>query len=108
MVYSKMSEDEKRWQRRDDARTLARAEQIKADKERYSGAILGAKEIAQEEVERVKGIAKIAGVKVPQVPKAETETKPQTTVYGQRLVPNTVVTPRFSPRCSNPATVGKL
>ena len=30
--YSKMSEDEKRWQRRDDAHTLARAEQIKADK----------------------------------------------------------------------------
>ena len=30
--------EELKWQRRDDARTLARAEEIKADKERYDGA----------------------------------------------------------------------
>lgn len=67
--YAKMSEDEKKWRQRDDARVLAEAEQIKADKERYSGAILGAKEIAREELERVQGIAKVAGMKTPTAPR---------------------------------------
>ena len=89
-----MSEEELKWKRRDDAYTLARAEQIKADKERYKGAILGAKEIAQEEIERVKGIAKVAGMKTPQSPKNE--------------VPNTSMSPQFGARRSNPACIGKL
>ena len=32
--------EEEKWRRRSDARTLAEAEQIKADKERYKGAQL--------------------------------------------------------------------
>lgn len=100
--------EELKWRRRSDARTLAEAEQIKADKERYNGAILGAKEIAQEEIARVQGIAKVAGMKTPQAPKVEPQTTVQNLGYGQRVIPNTVVTPQFSPRCSNPATIGRL
>lgn len=99
--------EEQKWRRRSDARTLAEAEQIKADKERYQGAILGAKEIAKEEIERVKGIAKVANMQTPKAPSTPTP-EPQQVVYGQRVVPQTVVTPQFAPRRSNPATIGKL
>lgn len=103
-----MNEEEARWRRRSDARTLAEAEQIKADKERYNGAILGAKEIAKEEIERVQGIAKVAGMKTPQTPKIEPQTPQMNLMSGQRVIPNTVVTPQFSSRCSNPATIGRF
>lgn len=53
--------EELKWQRRDDARTLARAEEIKADKERYDGAKIGAKEILAEETTRLNGLTKVAG-----------------------------------------------
>ena len=103
--YSKMSEDEKRWQRRDDAHTLARAEQIKADKERYNGAILGAKEIAQEEIARVQGIAKVAGMKAPQT----------STVLENTITPTqnnfgftSTAEPQCRPRRNNPATIGRF
>ena len=90
--------EELKWRRRDDAYTLARAEQIKADKERYQGAILGAKEIANEELERVKGIAKVAGMKTPSVPKEEPVNKG---------VPSE--TQPFNKRgYRNPATLGRL
>ena len=92
-----LSEEELKWRQRDDARTLAEAERIKADQERYKGAILGAKEIAREEIERVRGIAK-----------APCNSNPQPLGYGQRVIPNTVVTPQFSPRRNNPATIGRL
>lgn len=63
-----MTEEDKKWQRRNDAIDLARANEIRADKERYKNAIIGAKEIAQEEIGRVQSIAKIAGMKVPKTP----------------------------------------
>lgn len=96
--------EELKWRRRSDARTLAEAEQIKADKERYNGAILGAKEIAKEEIERVKGIAKVANMQTPKAP--ENTVTAQT--YGHSVIPNTVVTPQFAPRRNNPATIGRL
>lgn len=92
--------DELRWQRRSDARTLAEAEQIKADKERYQGAVLGAKEIAQEEIERVKGIAKVAGMKTPKAPPKSVEQPSNNTV------PNATVFDKRGYR--NPATVGRF
>lgn len=98
--------EELKWRRRSDARTLAEAEQIKADKERYQGAILGAKEIAQEEIARVQGIAKVAGMQAPKIPKADNVV--QNLGYGQRVVPNTVVTPQFAPRRNNPACIGRF
>ncbi len=97
--------EEQRWRRRSDARTLAEAEQIKADKERYKGAIIGAKEIANEEIERVKGIAKVAGMQTPKAPKNVVSEQPQQT----GVIPNTVVTPQFDKRgYRNPATLGRL
>ena len=98
MVDYKMSEEDLKWQRRDDARTLARAEQIKADKERYKGAIIGAREIAKEELERVQGIAKVAGMKTPKV--VSNEHTPQTNTIGPNIP--------CRPRRSNPATLGRF
>ena len=92
--------EELKWRRRSDARTLAEAEQIKADKERYQGAVLGAKEIAQEEIERVKGIAKVAGMKTPKAPPQSVEQPSNNTV------PNTTVFDKRGYR--NPATIGRF
>ena len=97
--------EEARWRRRSDARTLAEAEQIKADKERYNGAILGAKEIAQEEIARVQGIAKVAGMKAPQTPKAPENTgTPTHNNFGFTATAE----PQCRPRRSNPATIGRF
>ncbi len=89
--------EELAWRRRSDARTLAEAEQIKADKERYQGAVLGAREIAQEEIARVQGIAKVAGMKTPKAPSnTEPEIKQQETA-------------QFNKRgYRNPATIGRF
>lgn len=97
--------EELKWRRRSDARTLAEAEQIKADQERYKGAILGAKEIAQEEIARVQGIAKVAGMKAPQTPKTMPKA-PENTVTAP-TVQNTTQT--FNKRgYRNPATIGRF
>ena len=91
-----VSEEDKKWQRRDDARTLARAQEIKADKERMKGAVLGAREIASEEIARVQGIAKIAGMRTPSVPKSVNGTIPNKTQPFNRA------------SYKNPATIGRL
>lgn len=106
MYNTAMSEDEKRWQRRDDARTLARAEEIRADKERLNQAHIGAKEILAEEAERLKGLSKIASN--PTVDKAVQK--------GERIkkenpvspLPTKTVNPVRTSRYPNPATIGKL
>ena len=107
MNVRSVNPEELKWRRRSDARTLAEAEQIKADQERYNGAIQGAKEIAQEEIERVKGIAKVAGMKTPTAPK---NTVPESTTqkgFQQTAVPNT--TQPFNKRgYRNPATIGRF
>ena len=92
--------EELKWQRRSDARTLAEAEQIKADKERYQGAVLGAREIAQEEIAKVQGIAKVAGMKTPKAPPQSVEQPSNNTV------PNTTVFDKRGYR--NPATIGRF
>ena len=104
-MYNKMTEEDLKWQRRSDARTLAEAERIKADKERYQGAILGAKEIASEEIERVKGIAKVAGMPVPKAPAKEVVV--EKTITNPQEV-RTCTTPQITPRRSNPATIGRF
>lgn len=88
--------EELKWRRRSDARTLAEAEQIKADKERYQGAVLGAKEIANEEIARVQGIAKVAGMKVPKSPKEPSGDK------------TSAIQPFNKRGYRNPATIGRL
>ena len=61
------NEREKKWQRQDDARTLARAEAIRADKNRLAQAKIGAREILEEDGDRIESLAKIANMKVSSV-----------------------------------------
>lgn len=61
----RLSAEEMKWRARDDARTLARAEEIKADKERMKLAQAGAREILNEESKRLNGLNKVAGRKTP-------------------------------------------
>ena len=96
-----VNEEEKRWRRRSDAITLAEAEQIKADKERYSAAQIGAKEILKEEADRLKGLSKVAIN--PTVTKAVR--KAERAEQGAKEVIQQNTKKRSYP---NPATVGKL
>jgi hypothetical protein len=52
--------DSKKWQEEEDARTLARAEEIKSDKERMKGASRGAKRMLEDVEASVKGLKKVA------------------------------------------------
>lgn len=56
-------ETEADWQAQDDARALAQAEEIKADKPRLDKAQQAAKKMADEEAERAKAMRKVAGRK---------------------------------------------
>ena len=69
--------EELKWQRRDDARTLARAEEIKADKECYDGAKIGAKEILAEETARLNGLTKVAGRRPSKIQQQQQEDNQQ-------------------------------
>lgn len=55
-MRAKISADEKRWRAEDDLRTLQRAEEIKADRSRLSGAQKHAKA-------QVAALTKVAGAK---------------------------------------------
>lgn len=59
-----MTEEDKKWRRRSDARTLAEAETIKADKKRYAEAKIGANELLSERKQETQGLEKIAGKRV--------------------------------------------
>ena len=61
------NEREKKWRRMDDARILAKAEEIKADKSRLVEAKIGAREILDEEGVKLDSLGKIAKMKVPNV-----------------------------------------
>lgn len=104
MMYPRpVDPEEAKWQRRDDARTLARAEEIKADKERLKNAHIGAKEILEEEAARLKGLSKVASnttvnAAVRQAEKANKEEK-------QSKVQKPFREGRFA---KNPATIGRL
>jgi hypothetical protein len=57
---SNVKSDENKWMREDDAMTLARAEEIKADKKRLRGAVSEAKKMARKRKTEAKNIEKIA------------------------------------------------
>lgn len=78
------------WEIREDARVLARAEEIKADKDRMRDAQQMARQLADEEIKRMSGLMKVAGKKQP-----------------KQSIGNTAGT--FSKRdYKNPATIGRL
>ena len=55
-----MSAEDRNWQARSDANTIAEAAGIKADQVRYSAAQKAAQEIAAEEAEKNKAMQKLA------------------------------------------------
>lgn len=59
-----VSAEEAKWRREDDARTLARAEEIKADKERYIEAKRGAKELLEARSKELRGLEKVANKRI--------------------------------------------
>lgn len=56
----RMTAEDKRWQREDDARTLARAEEIIADRMRHTGAVSEAKKMVKAEEKRAAAMKKVA------------------------------------------------
>ena len=79
------------WEIREDARTLARAEEIKADRARMKEAQQMAQKMADEDIKRVSGMLKVAGRKPPKQSGVAKEVQP----FNKRGY-------------SNPATLGKL
>lgn len=65
----KMDAQEKKWQRENDAHTLASAEEIRADKNRLSGAKKEAKVMVKETNKRAVAMKKVAGTKSSSVAK---------------------------------------
>ena len=63
MSNIKMSQDEKRWQAEDDARTMARYEEIMADSSRKKAAIAEAKKQASDLNKRASIMNKVASNK---------------------------------------------
>lgn len=95
------------WEKRDDAYTLARAEMIKADKERLADAQEMAKKIANEEIDRVKGIMKVAGKQLPKKPTNVVETPNTEKTHEYGVAPTS--TQQFNKRgYRNPACIGRL
>ncbi len=58
---------DKEWQAHDDARTLARAEEIKLDPNKMAAAKIAAGKIVAEESKRLQGLRKVSGKKIPEV-----------------------------------------
>lgn len=79
------------WEVREDARVLARAEEIKADKDRMRDATQMAKQLADEEIKRMSSLMKVAGRKQPKSSGTPTSTAP----FDKRGY-------------KNPATIGRL
>ena len=59
-----MSAEEKKWRIRSDARTLAEAQEILADKERHAGAVKAAQQMVADDMKRFNAMKKVAGTKV--------------------------------------------
>lgn len=52
------------WESEDDARTLARAEEIKEDTKRYNKAVTAAKRLVKERKNNLDALSKVAGKKI--------------------------------------------
>lgn len=110
MYPTSMTEEDKKWQRRSDARTLAEAEAIRSDKERMAGAQQGAREILQEKTDELKGLTAVASSQkaskaVKAAQRVSRSTPAPTQSGGSFPQPS-----RGSvlDRHSNPATLGRL
>ena len=86
-----MNRPREEWEIREDARVLARAEEIKADKARMKEAQQMAQQLADEDIKQISGMLKVAGRKPPKHSGEMKEVQP----FNKRGY-------------SNPATLGKL
>jgi len=68
MADEPLSPQEKRWQAEDDARSLARAEEVKNDKSRLGAAQRKAVEQAEERQEQADALKKVAGKQTTPLP----------------------------------------
>ena len=59
-----MSAEEKKWRMESDARTLAEAQEILADKERHADAVKAAQQMVADDMKKFNALKKIAGTKV--------------------------------------------
>ena len=64
MMDVKMSAEEKKWRMRSDARTLAEAQEILADKERHADAVKAAQQMVADNMKKFNAMKKVAGTKV--------------------------------------------
>ena len=60
MMNNCMSAEDLKWRARSDARTLAEAEEIKADKKRHAMAVQSANELYEERQKELKSMKKVA------------------------------------------------
>lgn len=72
MSYPVVSAEDLKWRARSDARTLAEAEEIKADRQRMALAQKEARNMVEEKQSELRGISKVAGSKSP-VPASPTK-----------------------------------
>lgn len=93
--------EEAKWRRQDDARTLARAKEIEADSERLKEAKKGAKEILEQEAERLRGLSKVAHNQT-----VDTVVKKEAKKQNNGSNPSSFKRTRTVRE--NPATIGKL
>ena len=64
MNVSEMSTEEKKWRMKSDARTLAEAQEILADKERHADAVKAAQQMVADNMKKFNAMKKVAGTKV--------------------------------------------
>jgi len=88
-----LSPEEKKWRRQSDARTLAEAEVIKADKQRLAEAKEGARELLHERQKDLSGLAKVAQPSRQNTPRAAQKSRSDGGILN---------------RHNNPAKIGDL
>lgn len=64
MMNVEMSAEEKKWRMINDARTLAEAQEILADKERHADAVKAAQQMVADNMKKFNAMKKVAGTKV--------------------------------------------
>lgn len=101
MYPKSVDPEEAKWRRQDDARTLARAKEIEADSERLKEAKKGAKEILEQEAERLRGLSKV-------VHNSTVDTVVKKEAKKQNNGSNPSSFKRTRTVRENPATIGKL
>jgi hypothetical protein len=84
-----MAAQDKKWEREDDARTLARSEEIRSDKARLSNAVKEAKVMAKVKEKEAQAMNKIASRNTAKTPPRNTAKKTAAKGTGATVKSNT-------------------